>query len=96
MTIKRWLQALAAVFTGWVAVLATVMIFSDVAPGAIVLLPSEKLIANLPEGSAVVAGGAGWVAIRSDAPKLGLTLYRAGGWLVLPAGLPGCLPLPAS
>ncbi len=87
--------ALSCVFIGWVAILAAVMILSDAAPGAIVILPSESFIANLPDGSAVIGGGAGWVAIRSDAPGLGQALYRAGGRLVLPAGLPGCLPLPS-
>lgn len=95
MTIRHWLLALGAVFIGWVATLAAVVILSDAAPGAIVFFPSQAFVANLPDGMAVVGGGAGWVAIRSDVPGLGQALYRAGGRLVLPAGLPGCLPLPS-
>ncbi len=95
MTTRTWLLALGCVFAGWVATLASVMLLTDAAPGAIVLLPGDGFIANLPEGAAVVGSGGIWVAIRSDAPGLGRALYRAGGRLVLPAGLPGCLPLPA-
>ena len=95
MTIRHWIIALFAVFTGWIVVIATVMVASDAAPGAIVLMPRGEFAANLPDGAAVVGKGAGWVAVRSDAPGLGAALYRAGGTLVLPAGLPGCLPLPS-
>lgn len=96
MTIKRWLAALLAVFAGWLAVLGLVMVLSDSAPGAIVLFPPDTFIERLPDQAAVVGGGAFWVAIRGEGPDLGLKLYRAGGRLVLPAGLPGCLPLPAT
>ena len=95
MTIRTWLFAIAGVFAGWVATLSAVMLLSDAAPGAIVFLPQEGFIANLPDDAAVVGRGSMWVAVRSDAPGLGRALYRAGGLLVLPAGLPGCLPLPA-
>lgn len=95
MTIRTWLLALAIVFVGWLVTLSAVMVLTDAAPGAVVLLPGEGFIANLPEGAAVVGNGGMWVAVRSDAPGLGRALYHAGGRLVLPAGLPGCLPLPA-
>ncbi len=86
--------ALICVAGGWLATVLTVMVASDAAPGAIVLLPSDDFVANLPEGAAVVGGGGLWVAVRSDTEGLGMALYRAGGRVVLPAGLPGCLPLP--
>jgi hypothetical protein len=94
MTIKHWLGALLAGFFGWVTVLASVALLTDAAPGAIVFFPSDNFTARLPENAAVVGGGAIWLAIRGDGPELGKSLYRAGGRLVLPAGLPGCLPLP--
>jgi hypothetical protein len=94
MTIRRWALALTCVFAGWVATLGLVMLATDAAPGAIVLFPAGDFTARLPDGAAVVGGGAAWIAVRSDAPGLGAALYRAGGRLVLPAGLPGCLPLP--
>ncbi len=94
MTIRRGFLALVAVLFGWLATLAGVMVLSDAAPGAIVLFPKSSFIANLPDGAAIVGGGGAWVAVRSDAPGLGLSLYHAGARLVLPAGLPGCLPLP--
>ncbi|MEO3414318.1 hypothetical protein AAFO92_06675 [Roseovarius sp. CAU 1744] len=95
MTIRRWALAIIAVVAGWLAVLSAVMIFTDAAPGAIVFFPREGFVGNLPTGAAVVGGGGIWLAVRSDDPGLGRALYRAGGRLVLPAGLPGCLPLPA-
>jgi shikimate kinase len=94
MTIKGWLLTLACVFAGWLATLLGVMVLSDAAPGAIVLLPADDFATRLPDGAAIVGTGPAWVAIRSEAPGLGAALYRAGGRLVLPAGLPGCLPLP--
>lgn len=70
-----------------------VMVATDAAPGAIVLFPNNEFMASLPDGAAVVGGGGAWVAVRGGMPGLGLALYRAGGRMVLPAGLPGCLPL---
>ena len=35
-----------------------------------------------------------WLAVRGGEGRCG-AYYRAGGRLVLPAGLVGCLPLPA-
>ena len=96
MMIRRWLAGGVALFAGWIGTLALVMVLSDAAPGAIVLLPAQEFAKRLPDGAAVVGGGRYWIAVRSDAPGLGAGLYRAGGKLVLPAGLPGCLPLPGS
>jgi len=96
MTIRRWILALVLVFAGWLATLAAVMLLTDAAPGAVVLWPGDDFLENLPPDMAVAGGGPGWIAIRSDAPGLGRALYRAGGALVLPAGLPGCLPLPGT
>ena len=92
---KTWLKALFGVFCGWLGTLALVMFFTDAAPGAIVVIPPENFASTLSGDIAVVGGGKFWIAVRSDAPDLGRVLYRAGALLVLPAGLPGCLPLPS-
>ncbi|MEL6410998.1 MAG: hypothetical protein AAGK67_16515 [Pseudomonadota bacterium] len=94
MTIRHWIAAVVCVFFGWVGTLLSVMVLTDAAPGAIVLFPSENFISSLPDGAAVVGGGGTWIAVRANTPDLGLSLYKAGGRIVLPAGLPGCLPLP--
>lgn len=94
MTIRRLLLALPAMFAGWLAVLVMVGLFSDAAPGAVVLLPPTDLIGRLDPDIAVMAAGRFSVTVTSDAPDLARRLYRAGAPLVLPAGLPGCLPLP--
>ena len=94
-TIRRWGAALLLVFAGWLGVMALVMLLSDAAPGAVVLFPSADFIARLPDGVAVVGDGPFWIALRGgDITAFGQKLYAAGGWIVLPAGLPGCLPLP--
>ncbi len=94
MTIRRWILALLGVFAGWIATLALVMLISDAAPGAIVFLPGADFVESLPVDIAVAGAGSGWIAVRGETAGMGMALYRAGGWFVLPAGMPGCLPLP--
>lgn len=93
-TIRRYALALLAVAAGWLATLTAVMLLSDAAPGAIALFPAPDTVDRLPQDVALIATGPFWIGVKSDAPHLGATLYRAGALLVLPAGLPGCLPLP--
>lgn len=94
MTIRTWLGAMAGVLAGWIGVTALVMVLSDAAPGAVVLWPSEGFVDAMPEDAAVLDSGAFWLIVKSDTPGLGRALYQAGARLVLPAGLPGCFPLP--
>lgn len=94
MTIRQWSLALVCVFAGWVTVLALVAVISDAAPGAIAFWPADDFAAQLPSGAAITGAGRFWVAVSGPVDDLGLALYRAGARLVLPAGLPGCLPLP--
>ena len=98
MTIRRWALAILAVFAGWLGVMTLVMVLSDAAPGAIVLFPAPGFVTQLPDGVAIVDDGAFWIALRAQEGQtgLGVRLYQAGGRLVLPAGLPGCLPLPGA
>ena len=93
MTMRRLVLGLVAVFAGWIAVMAVVMLVFDAAPAALVLFPAADFLDRMPEG-AVISRSAVSLTIRSDAPGLGPALYRAGALLVLPAGLTGCLPLP--
>jgi len=95
MTIRVWACALLTVLIGWIGLQLVVMRFSDAAPGAIVLFSDDAFIGGLPDDIAVLDIGAYWVAVKADEPRLAARLYNAGAWLVLPAGLPGCLPLPA-
>ena len=87
------LVALPVVAAGWVAVMAGVMLVSDAAPAAVVILPGEDFMAAMP-AAAILARGRFHITLQSDSPGFGAALYRAGAWLVLPAGLTGCLPLP--
>jgi len=91
-TIKRIALALPLVLTAWIALMALVMRFSDVAPAAVILFPSEALMSSLPEGAAILELNGAALTLANQ-PELAKNLYDAGAWLVLPAGLTGCLPL---
>ena len=40
------------------------------------------------------AKGSTSVTLTAERPGLARALYRQGAWVVLPAGLRGCLPMP--
>lgn len=92
MTI-RVLLCVGAIFCGWVAVLAGVMLTSDRAPAALVMMPDAAFLTNLPEGVAITAQNAVSVTVIGSEEGFAASLYRAGAWLVLPSGLRGCAPL---
>lgn len=94
MTIKGLAFGLVGMVAGWLGVLVAVGLLSDAAPAQVVVAPSARFMATLPEGVAIMDRGALSVTLESEAPNLALRLYAAGARLVLPAGLPGCLPLP--
>lgn len=94
MTIRRGLLAIPFVFTGWIAVMALVMRLTDAAPAAVVPWPSAAFLNQLPNHAAVIDAG-GLAVTFANRPDLAADLYEAGAWLVLPAGLTGCLPLSA-
>lgn len=96
MTIRSVLIAIPALFLGWLTVIALVMRFTDAAPGAVVLFPSQALMADLPPGIAVAATSPISVTLVGEVEDFARVLYSRGALLVLPAGLPGCLPLPAT
>lgn len=89
---KRAFMVLPLVFIGWIAVMAIVMRVSDAAPGAVVLFPSFDLMASLPDDAAILGMNPISVTLANRA-GLANDLYGSGAWLVLPAGLAGCLPL---
>ena len=73
--------------------MALVMRLSDTAPAAIVLFPPKGFIKQLPDGFAVLGYSNIALTIASDTKDFAGTLYDSGAWLVLPAGLKGCLSL---
>jgi hypothetical protein len=92
MTINRILLTVAFVFVGWIAVMALVMRFSDAAPAAVVPWPTRAFLHDLPPQAAILDVN-GLAVTFANRPDLAKDLYAAGAWLVLPAGLVGCLPL---
>ena len=91
--IRRSAWALPIVAVLWVGLMAMVMRISDAAPAAVVPFPSAALLRDLP-GDAALLGLSSVAVTLPNRPGLTAELYAAGAWLVLPAGLTGCLPLP--
>jgi hypothetical protein len=96
MTIKAWVLAFSGAIFSVLFLQMIVMYFVVETPGAVVLFPPAGLISTLPEDVAIVGAGSHWIALRSDIDRLGRELYHSGALIVLPAGLPGCLPLPGT
>ncbi len=91
MTIKAIMASAPFVLTGWIATLAGVAVTSDKAPAYVVLLPSQNLLMDLRYDAAILATSKISVTLTSDATGFVRELYQDGAWLVLPAGLAGCL-----
>lgn len=91
MTI-RILLCVSALLSGWIAVLAGVMLMSDQAPAALVMMPDEAFLTNLPKGVGITARNAVSVTVIGAEEDFAASLYRVGAWLVLPSGLRGCAP----
>ena len=91
-TIKRLGVIVPVVLVVWIGLMAVVMRISGAAPGAVILFPNAALLQDLPENAPIL--GMNQVAITlANRAGLARDLYEAGAWLVLPAGLTGCLPL---
>ncbi|QMU60092.1 MAG: hypothetical protein GKR98_12415 [Boseongicola sp.] len=72
--------------------MAGVMRYSDVAPAAVALFPTASMLESLKEGTGIL--GLNRLALTvANRPGMASELYAGGAWLVLPAGLTGCLPL---
>lgn len=84
------------VMAAWLSMLASIMWATDAAPGALVFFPSTAFMSNLPNGIAITGGSLIMVKFSSTKPNLTRKLYSAGAWLVLPAGLTGCLKPPST
>lgn len=94
MTIRALLLALPLLFLGWISVLLAVAVLTDEAPAYVVVFPGRALMQDLPGDAAILAASRFSVTLTSEAPGFARTLYASGARIVLPAGLPGCLPLP--
>ncbi|MEX0348913.1 MAG: hypothetical protein AB3N15_05755 [Paracoccaceae bacterium] len=94
MTIRRAFLALPLLVLGWLSTLVVVSLLSDEAPAYVVVLPSPDFVKGLDPDMSIMAAGPVTVTLAAEDPRVALRLYQAGARLVLPAGLPGCLPLP--
>lgn len=88
------LAGLPVLFVGWVAILLGVGVVSDAAPAFVVLFPDAEFTTALDSDFAILSASHYTMTLSSEQPWEALRLYRAGAWLVLPAGLAGCLPMP--
>ena len=94
MTIRAVFMTIPLILMGWIGVLTMVGVVSDRAPAYVVLFPSQLLLENIPESSSILATSIASITLTSDETGFARALYLSGAWLVLPAGLPGCLPKP--
>ncbi|OUX41322.1 hypothetical protein CBE37_05085 [bacterium TMED277] len=91
--IIKWLSLVISVLIMWITIMALVMRLSDAVTSALVLFPPKGFIKELPDGFAVLGYSNITLTIASDTNDFGAKLYDSGAWLVLPAGLKGCLSL---
>lgn len=94
MTIKTAALALPLLFAGWLTTLIAVGLFTDAAPASVVLFPTENFLQNLPDDVAIISSTRFTLTLSAETKNFARTLYSSGAWIVLPAGLTGCLPLP--
>lgn len=94
MTIRDWLVASAMALVGWLVISIGIMLVSDQAPAARVLFPSKAFVASFDGDTSLMAHDRLSVTVAMTGKRGAIDLYRSGAWLVLPAGLKGCLPLP--
>lgn len=94
MTIRQVLLAIPLLALGWLGTLLVVSVSTDVAPGYVVLFPTHEFYSRLEPDFSILAVGRMSVTVTAKTPRIAARLYSAGAWIVLPAGLPGCLPLP--
>lgn len=90
--IKRLLIAMPILLFGWIAVLAIVMRLGADAPGAFIPFPQETLLQGLPKDVAITNRSSISITVQGDGHDLTKRLYDAGAFIVLPAGLEGCIP----
>ncbi|WP_170771156.1 hypothetical protein [Ruegeria lacuscaerulensis] len=94
MTIRAVLIALPLMFLGWLSTLVVVALLTDDAPAYVVVLPKTQMLEALPGDVSVLAASPFSLTVASESEGFVKSLYNMGARLVLPAGLPGCLPLP--
>jgi hypothetical protein len=96
MTIRTVYIALPCLITGWLTVLSLVALLTNAAPAYVVPFPPQGFMNALPEESSVISARKFSITLASEEAEFVRTLYNRGALLVLPAGLPGCLPLTTS
>lgn len=95
MTIRSILIALPFLFLGWFLTLLLVAFLTDEAPAYVVIFPDTDFVDALPDDVSVIAASRISVTLTSDRHAFARSVYSQGAWIVLPAGLRGCLPLSA-
>lgn len=93
MTIRELTLGSLGALLCWLVISVGVMLISDQAPAGRVMFPSKSFVASFDGSTSILAHGRISVTLAMDR-KRASDLYRSGAWLVLPAGLKGCLPLP--
>jgi len=85
-------STLVVVLFAWIGLSAAVLLLTDKAPAALVVLPSGDFFAQMPDDASIISQSPYSITLSSKEPSFTNRLYEAGALLVLPAGLEGCLP----
>ena len=89
----RSLVMLAGILALWLSAMLGAMLFTNVAPAALVIAPSSQFVSSLPSTVQMMRGGDWSMVVTSSKENYALDLYKAGALLVFPALQNGCLAL---
>lgn len=87
--LRRMAGGLALAALGWAGVVAVGPVLGLSSPALRAIGAPPGLAASLPQGVALVEAGQTGLVLRGADPR---DLYALGARLVLPAGLPACVP----
>ncbi len=94
MTTRSVLIAIPSMLIGWLVVMLVTALLTDEAPAYVVLFPTDGFLQSLPNEISMISASVVSVTLTSEQDGFVPLLYRSGAWIVLPAGLTGCLPMP--
>lgn len=95
MITKKIALGFVVALLAWIALLIGITRLPNAAPAALVLFPSSEFIKSLPPDVRIIDYTPVSITLTSKKRDAG-AFYALGAYLVLPAGLTGCIPTPIS
>jgi hypothetical protein len=89
-----WLPHAAAALTLWALLIIVVTALFEPSPDVLLIGPPDLMIRTLDgSDSRLVDAGAAYVRVRGMERGFVRALYANGAWLIIPAGIGGCIGL---